>query len=85
MPIARSYIGFHHPRTDGTRRYVPTQMKGDGWWRNDVGADIRVYVGAIVLPLVGVDIAYGIEGKAPKLYLQVGLTDFQARQARRAR
>lgn len=70
------YIGFHQRRTDGTRRYLPTQDEGDGWFRNDVGAGIRIYVGAIVLPLVGVDVAYGIEGKAPELYLQVGLTDF---------
>lgn len=69
-------IGFAHPRTDGSRTYLPNEAKGNHYFRNDFGAGIRIYVGAIVLPLVGVDLAYGIEGHSPELYLQVGLTDF---------
>jgi outer membrane protein assembly factor BamA len=70
------YIGFHQLRDPGERIYQPSQLNDNGWFRNDVGAGIRIYVGAIVLPLVGVDVAYGIEGKEPQLYLQIGLTDF---------
>jgi hypothetical protein len=29
-----------------------------------------------VLPLLGLDVGYGIEGKSPELYFEVGLTDF---------
>jgi hypothetical protein len=45
-------------------------------WRNGVGAGLRVYIKAVVLPLLGLDVAYGIEARAPELYFQLGLTDF---------
>ena len=44
--------------------------------RNDVGVGFRVYLKSIVLPLVGFDIAYGIEGKSAQLVFELGLTDF---------
>ncbi len=70
------YAGLHNPTPRATRDYLPGHEDGIGWWRNDVGAGLRVYVKAIVLPLLGLDIAYGIEGKSPALYFQLGLTDF---------
>ena len=30
----------------------------------------------VVLPLVGLDFGYGIEGHSPEVYFEVGLTDF---------
>jgi outer membrane protein insertion porin family len=70
------YLGYQFRNPDGTRDYLPTQANNAYWFRNDVGAGFRVYVKRIVLPLVGFDLAYGIEGKAPEVYFQLGLTDF---------
>jgi outer membrane protein insertion porin family len=67
-------IGFHSPRSD--RAYLPGQQVGIDRWRNDVGAGLRIYLKNIVLPLLGLDVGYGIEGRDPKIYFEVGLTDF---------
>ena len=69
-------IGFHAPRTGADRTYLVTQGEGIDRWRNDVGAGLRIYVKNIVLPLLGLDVGYGIEGHAPNVYFEVGLTDF---------
>jgi outer membrane protein assembly factor BamA len=71
-----AYDGFHFQDLDGTRNYLPTQAPGSYWWRDDVGAGFRVYVKNVVLPLVGLDFGYGIEGHSPEVYFEVGLTDF---------
>ncbi len=70
------YVGFQFRDPDGRRDYLPNQHDNAGWFRNDVGAGLRIYVKAIVLPLLGFDVAYGIEGHSPSVYFQVGLTDF---------
>ncbi len=71
-----AYNGFHFPRTDGKRDYLATQAKGSSWVRSDVGAGLRMYVGWVVVPVLGLDIAYGLEGKATQLVFEVGFTDF---------
>jgi outer membrane protein assembly factor BamA len=45
-------------------------------WRNGVGLGFRVYVKSIVLPLLGVDVGYGLEAGTWNIYLAVGLTEF---------
>jgi hypothetical protein len=71
------YIGYQlRMAGDGNRDYIANQRNNASWWRNDVGLGLRVYVKRIVLPLLGLDFAYGIEGRAPEIYFQVGLTDF---------
>jgi outer membrane protein insertion porin family len=67
------YVGFHQRRTD--RDYLANQQ-GRGSWRNDVGGGLRVYLNNIVLPLLGLDFGYGLEGRSPEVYFEVGLTDF---------
>ena len=69
------YVGFHWRDTD-SRNYLPTQHDGAHWLRTDVGAGLRVYVGNVVLPLLGLDYAYGLEGERHEVYFEVGLTDF---------
>lgn len=69
------YIAFELPRPGGDRDYLSSQL-GGGLWRNDVGVGLRIYVGAVVLPLLGLDLAYGIEGRSPEIYFELGLTDF---------
>jgi len=69
------YAAFHFPRPGDDRDYLPTQLEGE-FWRNDVGGGLRIYVGAVVLPLLGLDLAYGIEGRSTEVYFELGLTDF---------
>lgn len=68
------YVGFHHRRA-ADRDYLPEQL-GPGVTRSDIGAGLRLYVRNIVLPLLGLDLGYGIEGHSPEIYFEVGLTDF---------
>jgi outer membrane protein insertion porin family len=70
------YIGYNFQRTDPARHYLATQTDGASWFRNDVGVGLRIYVKAVVLPLLGLDFAYGLEGHSPEVYFEVGLTDF---------
>ncbi len=75
------FIGWYRPRKDvldgGDRSFFyPSMERGTSWFRNDVGAGFRVYVKSVVLPLLGIDFAYGIEGEAPSIYFQLGLVDF---------
>lgn len=67
------YIALRSPRR-GDRDYLATQR--DPVFRNDFGAGLRIYVGAVVLPLLGLDVAYAVEGRVTELYFQLGLTDF---------
>jgi outer membrane protein assembly factor BamA len=68
------YVGFHNPRP-ADRDYLPNQISA-GYARSDVGTGLRVYLNNIVLPLLGLDLGYGIEGHSPEIYFEVGLTDF---------
>jgi outer membrane protein insertion porin family len=67
------YVGYVSRRSD--RDYLLNQL-GPGYVRNDVGAGLRIYLNNIVLPLLGFDVGYGIEGHSPEIYFEVGLTDF---------
>lgn len=68
------YVGFHS-RRPGDRDYLPNQLTAD-YGRSNVGTGLRIYLDNIVLPLLGFDLAYGIEGHSPEIYFEVGLTDF---------
>jgi outer membrane protein assembly factor BamA len=72
--VDSGYSGFHARRAQD-RDYLPNQL-GPGVYRDDVGIGIRVYVKAVVLPLLGLDLGYGIEGHSPEVYFELGLTDF---------
>ena len=69
------YVGFSW-RDPSHRDYLPTQTDGSYWIRNDLGVGLRLYVGSVVLPLLGLDVAYGIEGRHAEFYFEIGLTDF---------
>jgi outer membrane protein assembly factor BamA len=73
--VDAGYVGFHW-RDPETRNYLPTQHDGAHWVRSNVGGGMRVYVGNVVLPLLGIDYARGLEGKRNELYFEIGLTDF---------
>jgi outer membrane protein assembly factor BamA len=44
-------------------------------FKNSVGLGTRLYMRQIVLPLLGVDVGYGLESRDIQLYLAIGLTD----------
>jgi outer membrane protein assembly factor BamA len=67
------YVGFHSFRAD--RDYLLNQRTAS-YVRDDVGAGFRIYVNNVVLPLLGFDLGYGIEGHSPEINFEVGLTDF---------
>jgi outer membrane protein assembly factor BamA len=71
--VDTGYVGFHNRRAD--RDYLPNQRTAS-YVRSDVGAGLRIYLNNIVLPLLGLDLGYGIEGHSPQIYFEVGLTDF---------
>lgn len=68
------YDRFLFPRPSD-RLYLPGQLDRN-FFRNDVGVGFRVYLKSIVLPLVGFDLAYGIEARSTQLVFELGLTDF---------
>ncbi|MBA3819017.1 MAG: BamA/TamA family outer membrane protein [Deltaproteobacteria bacterium] len=71
------FIGRYFPRSEADRDYLgPITGREARWWRNDVGGGLRIYVKRVVLPLLGLDVSYGIESEAPQLTFQIGLTDF---------
>jgi outer membrane protein assembly factor BamA len=44
--------------------------------RSSVGVGTRVYIRQIVLPLLGLDLGYGLESGGVEIYFAIGLTDF---------
>jgi outer membrane protein insertion porin family len=62
---------------NANRHYLPNQGRGGlAPFRSAAGGGIRMYVRQIVLPLVGLDVGYGIESGGVEVYLAVGLSDF---------
>jgi outer membrane protein assembly factor BamA len=58
------------------RHYLPHHGRdGLASLRNSAGGGLRLYVREIVLPLLGLDVGYGIESRGIEVYLAVGLTD----------
>lgn len=58
------------------RNYVPGQgTLALAPFKNTVGLGTRIHVRQLVLPLLGIDLGYGIERRAFEVYLAIGLTD----------
>lgn len=58
------------------RNYLPNyQVRGLDGFRNSVGVGTRLYLRQIVLPLLGLDVGYGLESGDVHVYLAIGLTD----------
>jgi outer membrane protein insertion porin family len=68
------YIAFQHGAGNTLRDYLPVELGHSV--RDAVGAGLRVYIRSVVVPLLGFDIGYGIEGRSPEFYFELGLTDF---------
>ncbi len=58
------------------RHYLPgADIRGLAPLKNSVGGGVRFYLQQIVLPLLGVDVGYGLERGDYEIYLAIGLTD----------
>jgi outer membrane protein assembly factor BamA len=72
-----SYTTFVDKETGDTfRNYLPgSEARGLSPFKNSVGVGTRLYLRQIVIPLLGVDLGYGVERGEFELYLAIGLTD----------
>lgn len=62
--------------TDAQRDYLPgADVRGLTGIKNSVGGGARLVLKQVVLPLLGVDVGYGLERRAWEVYVAVGLTD----------
>jgi outer membrane protein assembly factor BamA len=58
------------------RSYLPDATpRGLTPFKNSVGVGTRLFLRQIVIPLLGVDVGYGLESGDYKIYLAIGLTD----------
>jgi hypothetical protein len=58
------------------RNYLPnSDVRGLDAFKNTVGVGTRLYLRQIVLPLLGLDVGYGLEARDVQVYLAIGLTD----------
>ena len=62
------------PTLTGFRDFLPDTPSGlvRDSWHNGIGLGLRMYLKGIVLPLFGVDVAYGFESGAVQVYLALG-------------
>jgi outer membrane protein assembly factor BamA len=56
-------------------RGVDPATRGLAPFKNSVGVGTRLYLRQIVLPLLGLDLGYGLEARGFQVYLAIGLTD----------
>jgi outer membrane protein assembly factor BamA len=70
-PLARFVVRDH-----GFRDFLPDTPSGvvRDSWHNGVGLGLRFFLKGVVLPLVGVDVAYGFESTDVQVYLSIGST-----------
>lgn len=62
--------------TNPQRNYLPnSDARGLAPFKNSVGIGTRLFMRQIVLPLLGLDVGYGLEAGDVQVYLAIGLTD----------
>jgi outer membrane protein assembly factor BamA len=70
------YTTFISASTNTDRNYLPNaEAHGVYPFKNSVGVGTRLYLRQIVLPLLGLDVGYGLEARDVQVYLAIGLTD----------
>ncbi|HEU5057663.1 MAG TPA: BamA/TamA family outer membrane protein [Kofleriaceae bacterium] len=81
--VDSAYVAFLDIEPDDTfRHYLPNADVGAenvsnlAPWKNSVGGGIRLYVRQIVLPLLGLDLGYGLESGGVEVYFAIGVGDF---------
>ncbi len=69
------YVAFTN--TDNPERnYLPEAGRlGAAPFKNSIGVGTRFYLRQVVLPLLGLDVGFGLEARDVHVYLAIGLTD----------
>jgi outer membrane protein insertion porin family len=71
-----SYTTFLTSDDNTERNYLPNaEARGLKPFKNSIGVGTRLLLRQVVLPLLGVDVGYGLEAKDVQVYLAIGLTD----------
>jgi outer membrane protein assembly factor BamA len=67
-------LGRLEVRDRAFRDFLPDTPSGvvRDSWHNGLGAGVRLYLKGVVLPLVGVDFAYGLESESFQIYFALG-------------
>jgi outer membrane protein insertion porin family len=76
LPEQASPLSRVVTRGSGFRDFLPDTPSGvvRESWHNGVGGGVRLYLRGVILPLLGADFAYGIEGNEFQWYLSIGST-----------
>ncbi len=72
------YTTFQKKNDNADRNYLPGTFDDRSRYapfKNAVGLGTRFFARSIVLPLLGLDVGYGLESGAIEVYLAIGLTD----------
>jgi outer membrane protein insertion porin family len=73
------YTTFVTSENNPERNYLTGSARGDNTtlapFKNAVGVGTRLYLQQIVIPLLGVDLGYGLEARDVQVYLAIGLTN----------
>jgi outer membrane protein assembly factor BamA len=72
------YTTFQKRNSNTKRNYLPGTFDDRSRFapfKNAVGVGTRFFARSIVLPLLGLDVGYGLESGAIEMYLAIGLTD----------
>ncbi len=76
--VDSGYVAFL-TTSNPDRHYLPDSRRDQqdplAPFKNSVGVGTRLYLRQIVLPLLGLDIGYGLEARDVQVYLAIGLTD----------
>ncbi len=76
LPDQTSPMARFVTRGSAWRDFLPDTPSGvvRDSWHNGLGGGLRFYLRGVILPLLGVDFAYGLEGNEFQWYLSIGST-----------
>lgn len=76
IPPQDSPLARFVQRGSAFRDFLPDTPSGvvRDSWHNGIGGGLRLYLRGVILPLLGVDFAYGLEGNDFQWYLSIGST-----------
>jgi hypothetical protein len=70
------FVDTGEAEQSGVRDYLPNfNANPKASFRSAVGAGTRVYIRQVALPLLGLDVGYGLESGGIEIYFAIGLTD----------
>ena len=71
-----AYTTFISSQDNAERNYLPNaEARGLAPFKNSVGVGTRLFIRQVVIPLLGLDVGYGLEAGDIQIYLAIGLTD----------